>query len=193
MVWVKSEYAGELAVVSAWISAVLPWYVSYAPEIEGTDGSALFLRFPFLQIRYIFGIPFADATDIRTPTGLLFRQADTIETGAAEAAYPVWYVAAAIVGLAVLLSFAMYVDLDRVEEALPIHPVRVMGGLLTGASVILAASAVLFYVHSAFGEYPVPIGVVVMFLLGVSLLRVELLGDGADGDGADDRDGAAVG
>jgi len=191
MVWVKSEYAGELAVVSAWISALLPWYVSYAPEIEGTDGSALFLRFPFVQIRYIFGIPFADAVDLRTPTGILLRQADTIETGPAEAAYPVWYAAAVIVAIAVILSVAMYVDFEQIRDRLPIHPVRIMGGLLTGASVLLLASSWLFYVHSAFGEYTLPIGALVMLVLGVSLLRVELLD--ADGGGTEAVDADAAG
>lgn len=184
MVWVKSEYAGELAVVSAWIAAFLPWYTSYVPDIDGLPGSVLFLRFPFAQIRFTFGVPLADAVDFRTPMGVFVERADTLEAGAIEVAYHVWYVGAALVGLAVLLSVAMYADLDRVTELLPVDPVRAMGGLLTTAGLVLAVSTALFYHHRVFDEYPVPIGLLIMFVLGVSLLRVERL----DEEGADASD-----
>ncbi|AGN02611.1 hypothetical protein L593_13360 [Salinarchaeum sp. Harcht-Bsk1] len=177
MVWVKSEYAGELAVVSAWLSVLLPWYTSYVPEIDGLPGSVLFLRFPLAQIRFTFGVPFAEAIDVRTPMGIVVQRADTLESGAIEIAYWVWYVGAALVVLAVVLSVVMYVEYEQVLDALPVHPVRVMGALLTGAGLVLALSTGLFYRHRVFEEYPVPIGLVVMLLLGGSLLRVELLED----------------
>lgn len=183
MVWVKSEYAGELAVVSAWLAALLPWYTSYVPEIDGLPGSVLFVRFPFAQIRFTFDVPLADAVDFRTIPGILFPRADTLESGAIEVAYWVWYVGAALVAIAVLFSFAMYVDYDRLVESLPVHPVRVMGGLLTGAGAVLAGATALFYHHRVFEEYPVPIGLALLLVLGVSLLRVELLeGEGATTD-----------
>jgi hypothetical protein len=186
MVWVKSEYAGELAVVSAWIAALLPWYSSYVPEIDGLPGSVLFLRFPFAQIRFTFDVPLADAVDFRTPMGIVFQRADTLESGAIEIAYWVWYVGAALVAIAVLFSFAMYLDYDRLLEELPVHPVRIMGGLLTGAAAVLAVSTALFYRHRVFDEYPVPVGLVLLFVLGTSLLRVELL----DADGGKAPGGA---
>lgn len=188
MVWVKSEYAGELAVVSAWLSVLLPWYTSYVPEIDGLPGSVLFLRFPLAQIRFTFGVPFADAIDFRTPMGLVVERADTLESGAIEIAYWVWYVGAALVVLAVLLSIVMYVDYERVIEILPVHPVRVMGALLTGAALVLALSTALFYRHRVFEEYPVPVGLVIMLLLGGSLLRVDVLDD--DGSEANASDPA---
>jgi hypothetical protein len=188
MVWVKSEYAGELAVVSAWIAALLPWYSSYVPEIDGLPGSVLFLRFPFAQIRFTFGVPLADAVDFRTPMGIVFRRADTLESGAIEIAYWVWYVGAALVAVAVLFSLLMYVDYDRLLEALPVHPVRIMGGLLTAAAAVLAVSTALFYRHRVFDEFPVPIGLALMFVLGGSLLRVELLD--VDGSAEDPPDPA---
>lgn len=170
MVWVKSKYAGEFAVVSAWIAAVLPWYVSYAPDVEG-GGSVLYVRFSAVQIRYIFGIPFADAVTVSHAV-----KAKTLDSGAIETAYVVWWVGLAVLVLAVALSVFMYVDLETVEDALPVSSVRVMGGLLTLAGAVLAVATALFYTRTIFGEYPIPIGLAVMLLLGVLLLRVDLVG-----------------
>lgn len=172
MVWVKSEYAGELAVVSAWISAIVPWYLSYAPEITRPDSAVLFVRFPFFQVRYIFNEPLAEAVVFSWIYG-----AAEWDDGANQIAYELWYVGFAIIAVALALSIAMYLRNDRLEELLPVPAVRMMGALLTLSGLVLAASTVLFYTRTIFGEYPIPLGLPILLALGVILLRVDLVED----------------
>lgn len=170
MTWVRSEYAGELAVVSAWLAALLPWNVTYT-TIPGTGGSALYLRFPLLQIRYIFGLELAERVSVDHPVGAL-----DLVSGAPEILYRLWITGAAVVVLAVLLSFAMYAAETTVEERLPVHPVRVMGALLGGAGVLLTAATAAIVTNGDFGGgLPVPVGLAVLFLLSGSLLRADLV------------------
>jgi len=179
MVWVKSEYAGELAVISAWLSALVPWYVSYFPE-GPLGGSVLYLRWPFVQVRYLLGVSLGETLDtypITSPT-----RAKEIGFSSVGPAYDVWLAGAAIVGVAVLLGVAMYLDLDRVEAALPVSPVRLTGGLLTLAGVVLAAAVVQFYRLAPGTQYPIPVGVPIVLFLGISLLRVDLVTNADPGD-----------
>ncbi|SNZ04451.1 hypothetical protein SAMN06269185_0565 [Natronoarchaeum philippinense] len=170
MAWVRSEYAGELAVVAAWLAAVLPWNVTYT-GIPGTDLSALFLRFPFLQTRYIFGLPRDDQRLFYDPVAAL----DQV-SGVSEMLYYLWIAGAAVVLLAVLLSFAMYAAEDAVEELSPVHPVRAMGGLLALATAFLTAATVAIATNGDFGGgIPIPVGLVVLGSLAAVLLRAELV------------------
>lgn len=185
MAWVKSEYAGELAVVSAWIAALLPWYASYGPDAlreiaaEEGSGAVLFVRWPFFQVRYVFGVPFADGTVSST----VFDATEIYgELGGVEAAYQAWYVGAAVLALAVLLSVAMYADYERVEDALPAPSVRVMGGLLGLGGLCLTAATVLFARRADFEGIPVPVGLVVVLVLAGLLLRVDLVDAGPAGE-----------
>lgn len=166
----RSEYAGELAVLSAWLAALLPWNVTYT-AVPGTGGSALFLRFPGLQIRYIFGIPWADRLRVDHPIAAL-----DLVSGVSETLYYLWIAGAAVVGLAVLLSFAMYAAERRVEELLPVHPVRAMGGLLAVSALSLSAATYAIATNGDFGGgIPIPLGLVVLYLLAGVLLRAELV------------------
>lgn len=186
MVWVKSEYAGELAVVSAWISALLPWYVGVTPDHAEFPGTVAFVRFPWAQVRYIFGFELAEAVRPDHPLGA--RELTDRTTGAylesIHLAYDLWIVGALLLALAVLLSVAMYADVQRVEELSPIHPVRLMGGLLGTAGLVFAAATVLFFQRSVFGEYPIPVGLLVLLVLAGILLQVDLVDDAAADDAA---------
>jgi len=133
MVWVRSEYAGELAVLSAWVAALLPWNIMYNPNIEGLGGSTLFIRWPFLQIRYIFDVEIAEAVSVSLPTGAL-----DLVTGPVTLAYELWLAGAVLFALAVLLSVVMYVVDGLVEQAVPNRTVRRLGELLAGGSVVIA-------------------------------------------------------
>lgn len=195
MAWVKSEYAGELAVVSAWIAATLPWYVAYAPDAlrdiaaEEGSGAVLFVRWPFFQVRYVFGVPLADGTIFSTVFGAKEIYA---ELGDLQVAYWAWYAGAAVLALALLLSFAMYAEYGPVEDALPFPPVRVMGGLLGLGGVCLTAATVLFYTRTTFEGIPVPIGLLVVLALAGILLRVDLVdADAAAEDGVGSGEDAA--
>ncbi|MFB6084744.1 MAG: hypothetical protein ABEJ94_10930 [Halorientalis sp.] len=181
MVWVKSEYAEELAVVSAWLSALVPWSISVAiGRIQG--GSLIEFHFPFLLIRVLLDIEVPGPN----PLVLLPWQAIDFYSGApGPLPFAVWTVGAAVVGLAVLLSLAMYLFEDRFRNA-PVDPVRVMGGLLLVAAVIHTVASALLQ----FGALPVadvstdafpgvllPVGVVFQYAFAYTLLRVERVDD----------------
>jgi hypothetical protein len=163
--WVRSEYAGELAVLSAWLAALVPWNVTYSPDVLG--GSLLFVRFPFLQVRFAFGVGAVAPVSLADPVTAFVAQRGTT----AAVAYLAWLVGAAVVLLAVGLSVAYYAREDRVEAG-PVDPVRLMGGLLVAGGVALGAATVLFVTRGIPG-LPVPLGVLAELALGAALLRVE--------------------
>ncbi|RYJ13275.1 hypothetical protein ELS19_04355 [Halogeometricum borinquense] len=165
MVWVRSEYAGPLAVVLTVLSVLLPWNVTYSASISG--GSVLFVRFPFAQIRYAFGVPFAEAVRLFDPmSAIAFQAGSTIQL-----AYEVWAVGAAVLAVALLVAIAYYFREDAVESG-PVDPVRLLGGLLGLAGVVLAVATYLL-VTRGFPGVPLPVGVVFLFVFAGLLLTVE--------------------
>lgn len=162
--WVRSEYAGELAVLSAWLGALVPWEVSLVSDVAG--GNALFVRFPFVEVRYAFSLPAGRATLVLDPlSALSFYRNTTVVVG-----YRAWLLGAALVAAALVLSVAYYLREERVESG-PVDPVRLMGGLLTGAGLAFAATSYLIATRG-FPSLPAPVGVVLLLVLGVVLLRV---------------------
>ncbi|WP_276300730.1 DUF7549 family protein [Halorussus lipolyticus] len=161
MVWVRSEYAEELAVVLAWFSVLLPWNVTYS-TLSGV-GSVLFVRFPFFQVRYVFGISISKATTLMTPLGALSYQ----EGQSIAVAYQAWAVGAVVVGGAFLLSLALYGFEDRVGATF--DPVGVMGVLLSLAGGVLTVATWLLWTRG-FPGLPIPVGVVLLYLFGGALL-----------------------
>ncbi|WP_049986524.1 DUF7549 family protein [Halobellus rufus] len=165
MVWVRSEYAGALAVVSTWIAALVPWNVTYSTGVSG--GAVLFVRFPFFQIRYAYGVPAARGVSVSDPlSATAFQAGQTI-----QAAYQVWAAGALVLALAVVLSLLYYRAEERVESG-PFDPVRLLGGLLTLTGVLFAASTYLL-VTRGFPGLPLPIGVLLLFVFGGLLLTVD--------------------
>jgi hypothetical protein len=165
MVWVRSEYAGELAVLSAWLCSLMPWNVTYSPSVAG--GALLFVRFPFFQIRYTFGLPIASGTLVMDPlSAIRFQEAASIQL-----AYQVWAVGAVVLAVAVALSIVYYVREDAVEAG-PVDPVRLMGGLLALSGTVLAGATALL-VTRGFPGLPIPLGVVFLFAFGGVLLTIE--------------------
>lgn len=174
--WVKSEYAGELAVLSAWLAALVPWNVTYSTF--GDLGSMLFVRFPLFQVQFErltidlggefrqSGVQVVDGVWVADPWSALQFYASGA-TGTANAA---WFAGGVVVGLALLLSVAMYVNEERVEAG-PVDPVRAMGALLGLGSLLLAASTYLFW--QVVPGVPIPVGVVVLLVLSATLLTVE--------------------
>lgn len=174
MAWVRSEYAGELAVVAAWVSALLPWSVSFlSPE----GFSFVVVRFPFFLFQFLYGFEIPGDGPFQT----IPRTLELASNQTNRLAYTVWLIAALVLLLALVLSLAYYAREDRVESA-PVDPVRVMGGLLLVVGLLLLASVALLWVGS--GGVTVPIGAILVTVLGVVLLRVERTGDAV---GAGDR------
>ncbi len=166
MVWVRSEYAGELAVVSAWLAALVPWNLTYATA-EGVGG-LLYVRFVFAEFVYFTDLEI----DGRSVELLSIREAVAQQAGELVfAAYLAWAVGAALVGAAVLLSVGYYLREDRVENG-PIDPVRLMGGLLAAAGVAFVAANYLVVTRGIPG-IPLPIGTVMVLVLGGVLLTVD--------------------
>jgi len=165
MVWVRSEYAGELAVLSTWLNLLIPWNVSYSPDVAG--GSLLFVRFPLLQVRYAFGVPFARAVQVSDPLGAARFQAGQ----GLELAYQVWAGGAGVFALAVLVAVAYYLRETAVESG-PIDPVRLLGGLLGLTGAVFAAATYLL-VTRGFPGLSLPVGVLFLLVLGGVLLTVE--------------------
>ncbi|UVE49215.1 hypothetical protein KU306_09780 [Haloferax larsenii] len=165
MVWVRSEHAGALSVVATWLCALLPWNLMYSPNIA--DGSLLFVRFPFFQVRFAWGIDVAQRIALSDPlSAVAFQAGQPIAVG-----YKAWSVGAAVMAIAVLFSVVYYTQEERVEDG-PVDPVRVLGGLLGLAGVVLAASTYLLATRG-FPGIPVPLGVVLLFVFAGVLLTVE--------------------
>ena len=165
MAWVRSEYAGELAVLSAWLAALVPWNVTYSTDVLG--GSLLYVRFTLLQVRFAFGVGGVAPVSLADPVTAYAVQRGTT----AGVAYLAWLAGAAVVLLALALSVVYYAREARVEAG-PVDPVRLTGVLLVAAGVALGAATVLLATRGIPG-LPLPLGVVAELALGVALLRVE--------------------
>ncbi|WP_416839221.1 hypothetical protein [Haloferax sp. DFSO52] len=163
MVWVRSEHAGALAVVSTWLCVLLPWNVTYTPNISGI--SLLFVRFPFVEIQYAWGL--SQRVAVRDPFSALALQSGQ----GVVIAYQTWVLGAVVMALAVLFSLAYYLREERIEAG-PVDPVRLLGGLLGVIGISLAVSTYLLATRGIPG-IPLPIGVVISLVFAGILLTVE--------------------
>jgi uncharacterized protein (TIGR04206 family) len=163
--WVRSEYAGELAVLSAWLCALLPWSVSYASPGEVQVFRIHFLYFLF---QFVPGLEFPEGT---APYVLVVDGPDFAAEATVVLAYRLWILAAALFSLALAWSIAYYVFDERLEARSPLDPVRTMGVLLVAAGLPL--SAAIYYLVVALPWTTVPVGVVFMYLFGGLLLVVD--------------------
>lgn len=170
--WVRSEYAGELAVLSAWLSALLPWNVTLSSF--GSLGSVLFVRFPLFQVQYNWtkiggtlpGVKVVNRVWVADP----LTTSQFYAGGPSGVANLVWAVGGGCVALAVVLSFALYLREDRVERG-PVDPVRAMGALLGVGALAFTASTYLFWTR--YPGVPIPVGLPVLYLLAGTLLTVD--------------------
>jgi uncharacterized protein (TIGR04206 family) len=165
MVWVRSEYAGELAVLSAWVTALIPWSVSFANEGSLT---LVVVRFPLFLFQFLLGatlqggeVPFLSVATAYTFPG----------SEAVVRAYLVWLVGGTVFATALALSIAYYVMDERLERWLPVDPVRLMGVLLLATAVMLTISTVQLWASFLGGS--IPVGVIFLYVLGGLLLVVE--------------------
>lgn len=168
MTWVRTEYAGELAVVAAWVSALLPWSVSVASQ---GGISFVVVRWPLFVFQFLFGVDLGTAEQPFLTVAQMPAQAANPTN---LQAYHAWLAAGVLVGLAVALSLVYYARESRVEAG-PVDPVRLMGVLLTLAGALLVGSTVLLW-RGYFGT-TVPVGALIVLALGALLVRVERAGD----------------
>ncbi|MCT9097238.1 hypothetical protein [Haloarchaeobius sp. HME9146] len=143
MVWINSEYTEEFAVLTAWLSMLLPWSVAYGRASLVGDAAkettVVILRFPFFGIRYVLGSGFIDGTTLKTPLGFYNETAGTIPEQAA--AHLGWTLAVGVVVLLLVVSLLMYLEVDEVIDRLPGRGVYAVGVLMLAlASVYLWAA-----------------------------------------------------
>ena len=174
MVWVRSEYAGELAVLTTWLSAFIPWNV-FVGTVAG--GSVVLVRFPLVEVQYAFGVPLARGTSVRDPVSAYALQAGQT----VASAYAAWLVGAAVF-LAALAVSVYYYRAEARAESWSVDPVSLLGGLLTVSGLVFGVASVLLTggvlgidlgVGGGFEGVSVPVGVFFYLVFGVVLLRAE--------------------
>ena len=167
--WVRSEYAGELAVLSAWLCALLPWSVSY-----GSGQGIRLIRVHFLYVYFQFA-PGSGLSNLLDTTVLVSEAAGFADNTSVVFGYRLWLLGMAIVTLALVLSVAYYRLDEDLEARSPVDPVRAMGGLLVAAAAPLAAAT--YFLHAGLVGFTIPVGVLFMLVLGSLLLLVERTDD----------------
>jgi uncharacterized protein (TIGR04206 family) len=165
--WVKSEYAGELAVFATWVCGLLPWSVTvFQRELESGALTAVWIRFLPGRFLYVFGLGFSS----NSPYRWVWEVPEFVATGGETVASYVWLAGVGVFLLAFFLSVAYYVDKERVESW-RIDPARLLGGLLVATGAVLVVASVILW-RSQSGVI-VPVGALFQLGLGTVLLRVE--------------------
>jgi hypothetical protein len=167
--WVRSEYAGELAVLSTWLCAVAPWAVTW---VSREEASGYFFWFHPLNLLFI---PEIDLPGER-PLWVWGFLDVPLYIGETYVTY-FWLGGAAIFAVALGFSIVYYLDEDRIQS-LPLDPVRTLGGLLVASGLLLVGAYVLL-VQNHIGT-TLPVGLCLQLLLGVILLQTERVERGTD-------------
>jgi uncharacterized protein (TIGR04206 family) len=162
--WVRSEYAGELAVLSTWLCALLPWSVT---RFSDAGISAVTIRFLPVRFLYIFGTELPG----ERPVLFLWQVPGFVGTrGETLAAYA--WIAGTLAFLVPLgISVAYYLREGAVESR--IDPVRVLGALLVAVGLVFLVPVGLLWYYV--GGLTLPVGVLFQLGLGAVLLRTERL------------------
>jgi uncharacterized protein (TIGR04206 family) len=164
MAWVKSEYAGELAVLSTWLVAIAPWSVSVFTT--GQISGVVFRFFPF-RIQYLYGITIANELNFVWA----WQAAQFTEN--AGLAGPAWLGALAVFAVAFGASVVYYAREAAFADRLPLDPVRLFGGLIGVAGVLLLVATVRLNLDGGFAGTTIPIGALVAPVLAGVLLTVD--------------------
>lgn len=193
MAWVRSEYAGELAVLSAWIAMVLPWNVVYGASVptRPIESNLSTVRFSIVELQFrapgeinIDGEQVLRATEsfdmlfsgvhlawdlylTTPPMALAHHEGDLFLASLA------WSGGALALVAAFTVSLGLYVREASFEAASPVDPVRLIGLLLGVATVATGLATVFYYFARDVAGFPIPVGVLVMGALSIALLRVE--------------------
>lgn len=129
--WARSEYAGELAVLSTWLCALLPWSVTlFSPQ----GLTALTFRFLPLRLLYIFG------AELRGERPLLFvwQVPGFVATPGETLAATAWLAGGVAFLVPLGVSVVYYLRDDRLERRFT--PRLTFGLVAASAGLILAAA-----------------------------------------------------
>jgi len=168
MPWVRSEYAGELAVLSVWLTALLPWSISYfSATIAGRTVTVINIRFLFFQLHYLFGISFDEQT-LDDLVQFVYEVPDFVPANQRLEA-EIWLAGAAVFAVLLLLSFAYYAREETLAVRVPVDLVRLFGAAFAVLAVVFSVAVVMFNPH----QVTVPVGTLFMWAFAVVLLRIE--------------------
>lgn len=164
MAWVKSEYAGELAVLSTWLVGLAPWSAS----VFGQGGlTVVALRFLPARLLYIFGAEIPN----EQPLLPAWAVADFQQSAELTIAGHLGFAALVVYALGFVLSVYYYFEEERIAAALPVDPVRLFGGLLGLVGGVTMAATVLFVRY--FPGTTFPIGSLFALVFAYLLLTVD--------------------
>ncbi|WP_276250935.1 DUF7549 family protein [Haloarcula rara] len=165
MAWVKSEYAGELAVLSTWLVAVAPWSVSVFGN--GQITGVVFRFLPF-RIQYLYGVSIPNELNFVWAWRVM-EFPDNIGRAAV-----LWTLALAVLAVAVGASAYYYHREMEFTDLLPLHPVRLFGGLLGVGGLLVLVATVLLNLEGGFLGTTIPVGALVAPVLAAVLLTADL-------------------
>ncbi|MFT4946847.1 MAG: hypothetical protein ACI8TL_001084 [Natronomonas sp.] len=160
--WVRSEYAGELAVLSTWLCGLAPWAVTWVARAEA---SGYFFWFHAVNLFFLPGIDLPGSRPLWVWGFLDFP----IYPGETTVTY-LWLAGTAVFAVALGFSVAYYLDEDRVQS-LSLDPVQTLGVLLLASGLLLAGAYVLL-VRRHIGT-TLPVGLAFQIVFGAVLLRTE--------------------
>ena len=165
MGWIRRDRAGRLAVIVAWLAALVPWNITYT---AGAGATVLFLRFPFFEFQYTQGFgPGVDGPALRSVLGAIGLQSGQ----GLEAATQVWGGGAAAV-LAALLAAGVASGRELSET--DASEIRRVGWLLAAAALLFAVATGLVWT-GGFGGVPIPVGVILLGAFAWVLLTTDLV------------------
>ncbi len=164
MTWVKSEYAGELAVLSTWLVALAPWSASV---FEVSNLTVVALRFLPFRFQFIFGA----TLDNERPFLWAWEVARFQQSAELTLAGYAGFAAFLLFAVPFALSLFYYFEEERLTDALPVDPVALFGWLLAGVAALTLAATALFVRY--FPGLTVPVGAAVAAVLAYVLLTSE--------------------
>jgi len=164
MAWVKSEYAGELAVLSTWLVALAPWSAS----IFGQSGlTVVALRFLPFRLQFIFGA----SVNNERPFLWAWEVAGFQQSAELTIAGQLGLAAMGLFAVPFVLSVFYYFEEERLDAALPVDAVPLFGGLLGLVGVLTIAGTALFVRY--FPGTTLPIGSLIAVIFAYLLLTVD--------------------
>jgi len=168
--WVNPEYAEEFAVLSAWLSLLIPWSLTYGRLGSGGDAPLIFqMRFPFVLVQYAPNVPLVEAFQLRYAHELM--QLESGSNAGLATGFEFWFVGSLLLALAFVLSLVMYVELGVLDRFRSIAPVRAMGGLLLLAALAMTVSD--YYLWHNMPGRQIPVFTLFYYVFAVALLSIE--------------------
>lgn len=167
--WVNPEYSREFAVLSAWLSLLLPWSLTYG-QLGGSGSGTIFqMRFPYVMVQYVSGVPFVEAFQLRFAHRLMALEAGNNE--GLVIAFGLWFVASLVLTVAFALSLLLYAEADVLDDYGEMAPVRAMGVLLLIVAVVATAADVYLWNHMPGRQ--IPVFTLFYYVFAVVLLAIE--------------------